>query len=208
MKDLFFHFFKKIMDKLNELIKAFSSLQGIGKKSAVRIAFDLLEKNEYEVKDFVETITTAYQSIKPCNICKKLTDKGTCDICSNDKRNKKIICVVENTKDVMAFEQSGGYNGLYHVLGGKIDPLNGIGIQQLNIESLINRLNDIDEVILALNPDIEGETTILYLSKIISKKNIRISRIASGIPMGGNIEYTDIMTLIKAMEGRQVIYDE
>lgn len=196
------------MDKLNELIKVFSSLQGIGKKSAIRIAFDLLEKNEYEVKHLVDTITTAYESIKPCSICNNLTEQGICEICSSDKRNKKVICVVENTRDVMAFENAGGYNGLYHVLGGKIDPLNGIGVKELNIDNLIQRLDNIDEIILALNPDIEGETTILYLSKIISKKNIKISRIASGIPMGGNIEYTDIMTLIKAMEGRQVICDE
>ncbi|WP_068267990.1 recombination mediator RecR [Caviibacter abscessus] len=196
------------MNKLDELIKVFSSLQGIGKKSAIRIAFDLLEKNEYEVKHLVDTITTAYENIKPCSICNNLTEQGICDICSNDKRNKKIICVVENTRDVMAFENAGGYNGLYHVLGGKIDPLNGKGVKELNIDNLIQRLDNVDEIVLALNPDIEGETTILYLSKIISKKDIKISRIASGIPMGGNIEYTDIMTLIKAMEGRQVIYDE
>lgn len=200
------------MEELNELIKVFSNLQGIGKKSAIRIAFDLLEKDEEQVMHLANTIISAYESIKPCNICHNLTQNDICDICLNDKKNRKIICVVENTRDVLAFENAGGYDGLYHVLGGKIDPLNGVGINDLNISSLIKRLDDsknkVEEVILALNPDLEGETTILYLSKIIKEKDIKISRIASGIPMGGNIEYTDMMTLMKSLEGRQVIYDE
>ncbi len=196
------------MEKLNELIKVFSSLQGIGKKSATRIAFDVLAKSENEINGILNTIKTSYETIKPCNICSTFTDLGICEICTNEKRNKKIICLVENTRDVFAFENAGGFNGLYHVLGGKIDPLNGIGIDNLNITNLLDRLDNIDEVILALNPDIEGETTSLYLTRILNDKNIKISKIASGIPMGGNIEYTDMMTLIKSLEGRQEIKDE
>lgn len=195
-------------DKLDELIKVFSKLQGIGKKSAIRIAFDILSKNKNEIDDFLETIKSSYETIKPCTICYTLTDNNICNICNNEKRNKKILCLVENTRDVFAFENAGGYNGIYHVLGGKLDPLNGIGVDTLHIEELLNRLDNIEEIILALNPDIEGETTSLYLKKILSDKNIKISKIASGIPMGGNIEYTDMMTLVKSLEGRQEIKDE
>lgn len=195
-------------DKLDELIKVFSKLQGIGKKSAIRIAFDILSKNKNEIDDFLETIKSSYETIKPCTVCYTLTDNNICNICNNEKRNKKILCLVENTRDVFAFENAGGYNGIYHVLGGKLDPLNGIGVDTLHIEELLNRLDNIEEIILALNPDIEGETTSLYLKKILSDKNIKISKIASGIPMGGNIEYTDMMTLVKSLEGRQEIKDE
>ncbi|WP_067143201.1 recombination mediator RecR [Oceanivirga salmonicida] len=196
------------MTKLDELIKVFSGLQGIGKKSAIRIAFDVLAKDKTEIENIIETIKTSCETIKPCTICSTLTDLGICEICSNKKRNKKLICLVENTRDVFAFENAGGFNGLYHVLGGKIDPLNGIGIDKLNIKNLLERLDNVEEIILALNPDIEGETTTLYLTRILSDKNIRISKIASGIPMGGNIEYTDMMTLVKSLEGRQEIKDE
>lgn len=195
------------MTKLDELIKVFSSLQGIGKKGATRIAFDLLEKKEEEIIKMLETIKTAYLSIRPCPICHTLTDQEECYVCTSNNRNTSIICIVENTRDVFALENAGGYDGLYHVLGGKIDPLNGIGVSDLNISSLVDRLNGVSEIILALNPDIEGETTSLYLSKLISNKGIKVSRIASGIPMGGNIEFTDMLTLMKAIEGRQEIYE-
>ncbi len=195
------------MKKLDELIDVFSKLPGIGRKSATRIAFDVLEKEEYEINKMLLTIKEAYEEIKPCKICGNLSEYEVCEICSNDKRNKKIVCIVENTRDVIAFEKSGLYDGMYHVLGGKIDPLNGVLIEDLNIEQLIHRIDNenIEEIILALNPDMEGETTVLYLSKILKQKNIKISKIASGIPMGGNIEFTDIATLIKSLEGRREI---
>lgn len=195
------------MTKLDELIKAFSGLQGIGRKSAARIAFDLLKKDEKEVNKFINTLTEAYNTIKPCTICNTLTDSGVCNICTNEKRNHSVICIVEDTKDVFAIENSNVYNGIYHVLGGKVDPLNGVGIDDLNISTLLNRLDKVKEIIFALNPDLEGETTILYLTKLLPK-SIKISKIASGIPMGGNIEYTDIVTLTKSLEGRQTINNE
>lgn len=191
------------MKKLDELINVFAKLPGIGKKSAMRIAFDILEKNEYEIDYITNTIKECYNSIKHCNICGNLSENEICEICSNENRNKEVICVVEGVRDVIAFENSNTYNGLYHVLGGKIDPLNGITMEDLNIEKLISRLNEnIKEIILALNPDLEGETTNLYLIKILKDKNIKISKIASGIPLGGNIEYTDIATLGRSLEGR------
>lgn len=194
------------MDILNELIKVLSKLQGIGNKSATRIAFDLLDKDEEEIKYMVDTITAAYNNIKPCTICANLTDKGECNICTNDRRDRSIICVVESSRDILAFDKSGDYRGLYHVLGGKIDPLNGVGVDELNIKELLNRLNDeVKEIIIALNPDLEGETTVLYLSRILNERGVVTSKIASGIPMGGNIEYSDMATLNQSIEGRQKI---
>ena len=192
------------MKKLDELIEVFGKLPGIGKKSAMRIAFDILEKNEIEIENMLSTIKDAYTSIKHCSICGNLCEGEICEICSSEKRDKSVICIVESVKDVIAFEKSETYNGLYHVLGGKIDPLNGVTIEDLNISELMKRLDekDVEEVILALNPDMEGETTALYLIKMMKNKGVKVSQIASGIPMGGNIEYTDMATLGKSLEGR------
>jgi len=191
------------MKKLDDLIDVFAKLPGIGRKSAQRIAFDILEKSENEIDEMLNTIKTSHSEIKHCKICGNLSENDICEICSDDKRDKNVICVVEGVRDVIAFEKSDTYSGLYHVLGGKIDPLNGITIEDLNLKNLINRLDgSVKEVILALNPDLEGETTNLYLTKILKGKNIKVSKIASGIPIGGNIEYTDILTLGKSLEGR------
>lgn len=191
------------MEKLDDLIDVFAKLPGIGRKSAQRIAFDILEKSENEIDEMLNTIKTSHSGIKYCKICGNLSENDICEICSDDKRDKNVICVVEGVRDVIAFEKSDTYFGLYHVLGGKIDPLNGITIEDLNLKNLINRLDgSVKEVILALNPDLEGETTNLYLTKILKGKNIKVSKIASGIPIGGNIEYTDILTLGKSLEGR------
>ncbi len=192
------------MKKLDDLIGVFGKLPGIGKKSAMRIAFDILEKSELEVEAMLETIRDAHRNIRHCNICGNLTEDDMCEICSNKNRNKNIICVVEGVRDIIAFEKSDTYNGLYHVLGGKIDPLNGITIEDLNVKGLISRIEEsgTEEVIIALNPDLEGETTTLYLTKLLKSKNIKVSKIASGIPMGGNIEYTDMATLGRSIEGR------
>ncbi len=191
------------MKKLDDLIDVFAKLPGIGRKSAQRIAFDILEKSENEIDEILNTIKTSHSGIKHCQICGNLSENDICEICSDDKRDKNVICVVEGVRDVIAFEKSDTYFGLYHVLGGKIDPLNGITIEDLNLKNLINRLDgSVKEVILALNPDLEGETTNLYLTKILKGKNIKVSKIASGIPIGGNIEYTDILTLGKSLEGR------
>ena len=191
------------MKKLDELIEVFGKLPGIGKKSAMRIAFDILEKNEIEIENMLSTIKDAYTSIKHCSICGNLCEGEICEICSSEKRDKSVICIVESVKDVIAFEKSETYNGLYHVLGGKIDPLNGVTIEDLNISELMKRLDekDVEEVILALNPDMEGETTALYLIKMMKNKGVKVSQIASGIPMGGNIEFTDMATLGRSLEG-------
>jgi recombination protein recR len=195
------------MKKLDELIEVFGKLPGIGKKSAMRIAFDILEKNEIEIENMLSTIKDAYTSIKHCSICGNLCEGEICEICSNEKRDKSVICIVESVKDVIAFEKSETYSGLYHVLGGKIDPLNGVTIEDLNISELMKRLDekDVEEVILALNPDMEGETTALYLIKMMKNKGVKVSQIASGIPMGGNIEFTDMATLGRSLEGRREI---
>ena len=198
------------MKKLDELIEVFGKLPGIGKKSAMRIAFDILEKNEIEIENMLSTIKDAYTSIKHCSICGNLCEGEICEICSSEKRDKSVICIVESVKDVIAFEKSETYNGLYHVLGGKIDPLNGVTIEDLNISELMKRLDekDVEEVILALNPDMEGETTALYLIKMMKNKGVKVSQIASGIPMGGNIEFTDMATLGRSLEGRREIESE
>ncbi len=195
------------MKKLDELINVFAKLPGIGRKSAMRIAFDILDKETYEIENMLNTIKTAHETIKPCSICGNLTENEICDICINEKRNKSIICIVEGSRDLIAFEKSETYNGLYHVLGGKIDPLNGVTIDDLNIDKLLKRINDnkVDEIILALNPDLEGETTALYLTRSLRDKDVKISKIASGIPIGSNIEFIDTATLSKSLEGRKEV---
>lgn len=191
------------MKKLNNLIDVFAKLPGIGRKSATRIAFDILEKAPIEIENMIETLKDSYDNIKHCKICGNLSESDICEVCGDENRNKNIICIVESVRDIIAFEKSGTYNGLYHVLGGKIDPLNGVTIEDLNVKALEERIDDnIKEVILALNPDLEGETTNLYLTKMLKNKNLEISKIASGIPLGGNIEHTDMATLGRAIEGR------
>jgi len=177
------------------------------KKEAMEF-FDILEKSEIEIESILSTIRDAYTNIKHCSICGNLCEGEICEICSSEKRDKSVICVVESVKDIIAFEKSETYNGLYHVLGGKIDPLNGVTIEDLNLRKLMNRLDgNVKEIILALNPDLEGETTSLYLTKFLKDKNVKISKIASGIPMGGNIEYTDMATLGRSLEGRVNVDD-
>lgn len=191
------------MKKLNNLIDVFAKLPGIGRKSATRIAFDILEKAPIEIENMIETLKDSYDNIKHCKICGNLSESDICEVCADENRNKNIICIVESVRDIIAFEKSGTYNGLYHVLGGKIDPLNGVTIEDLNVKALEQRIDDnVKEVILALNPDLEGETTNLYLTKMLKNKNLEISKIASGIPLGGNIEHTDMATLGRAIEGR------
>ncbi len=191
------------MKKLDELIEVFGKLPGIGRKSAMRIAFDILEKSDIEIENMLYTIKEAHRNIRHCSLCGNLTENDICEICSSESRNRGIICVVEGVRDIIALEKAETYNGLYHVLGGKIDPLNGITIEDLNIGSLMERIDEsVNEVIIALNPDLEGETTTLYLTRILKEKNVKIFKIASGIPMGGNIEHTDIATLGRSLEGK------
>ena len=172
----------------------------------MRIAFHVLEMEDEELLNFITILKEAKEKIKKCEICGNLTENDICEICSDEERDSSIICIVKDSRDIIAFEKSKTYNGLYHVLGGIIDPLNGIGVDDLDIDKLTKRLTgNVKEVILALDPSLEGETTSLYLSKIIKEKEITVSRIASGIPMGGNIEFSDIATLSRSLEGRKEI---
>lgn len=197
------------MQKLEELIQVFSKLQGIGKKSATKLAFDILNKDKHEFERLIFVLSSAYNSIKECKICHCLTENEVCDFCNSDIRNNKIICVVESFRDVLVIENSKNYNGLYHVLGGLINPLNGIMADNLNIQSLIERLNDVDEIIFALNGNLEGQTTCLYINDLIREvnKNIRVTKIASGVPLGANIEQIDAMTLNLSFEARKNMLD-
>lgn len=190
---------------VNKLINQFEKLPGIGHKSAVRLAFYILESPASTAKDMAEAIVEAKEKIRFCSKCFNLTENDPCEICSNTKRDESIICVVENVKDVVAMEKTHEFKGLYHVLHGSISPMNNISAGDIKIKELLERLKDdtIKEVILATNPTIEGEATAMYISRLIKPLGISVTRIAHGIPVGGDIEYTDEITLIKALEGRR-----
>lgn len=191
-------------ETVNKLINQFEKLPGIGHKTAVRLAFYILESNENVAKEFSETLIKAKNNVKFCSICYNLTENDPCDICSNKKRDDSTICVVENVKDVIAMEKTHEYKGKYHVLHGSISPMNNITAGDIKIKELLERLKDdtIKEVILATNPTVEGEATAMYISRLIKPLGIKVTRIAHGIPVGGDLEYTDEITLIKALEGR------
>ena len=190
---------------LNNLIAELSKLPGIGGKTAQRLAFHILSLSDEEAKDLAFAITDAKANMHYCSICGNLTDKDPCDICSDETRQKDVICVVESPRDVSAMERIREYKGQYHVLNGVISPMNGIGPEDINLRSLILRLqeNDIKEVILATNPNIEGEATAMYISKLVKPAGIKVTRIAHGLPVGADLEYADEVTLSKAMEGRR-----
>ncbi|MDD6032836.1 MAG: recombination mediator RecR [Oscillospiraceae bacterium] len=189
---------------LKRLMEHFASLPGIGRKSAQRLAFHLLDLPEAEAKSFAESILEARRSIHCCRICQNFTDKEVCDICSSDKRDGSVICVVESPKDVLAFERLQEYTGRYHVLHGLISPLDGIGPEQIRIKELLVRLQDteVSEIIMATNPTIEGEATAMYVSKLLKPLGLKVTRLAFGIPVGGELEYADTVTLNKALENR------
>lgn len=191
-------------ETVNKLINQFEKLPGIGHKTAVRLAFYILESNENVAKEFSEVLVKAKQNVKFCSTCYNLTENDPCDICSNNKRDDSTICVVENVKDVIAMEKTHEYKGKYHVLHGSISPMNNITAGDIKIKELLERLKDdtIKEVILATNPTVEGEATAMYISRLIKPLGIKVTRIAHGIPVGGDLEYTDEITLIKALEGR------
>jgi len=185
-----------------KLIEDFKSLPGVGAKTAERYALRILEKDEEEVEMFAEDLLNLKKKIRYCRICGNITEGEICDICADDSRNHAVICVVQEAKDIFALEKT-GYKGVYHVLNGAISPAKGILPEHINIPSLLDRVDEnVEEVILATNPTMEGETTALYLSKILKEKNTEVSRLAHGLPMGGNLDYADELTLIKAMEGR------
>ena len=192
-------------DTVNKLINQFERLPGIGHKSAVRLAFYILESPMQVAEEMSKTLIEAKKNVKFCSVCFNLTEKDPCDICSDKKRDDSVICVVENVKDVIAMEKTHEYKGLYHVLHGAISPMNNISAGDIKIKELLSRLSDdkIKEVILATNPTVEGEATAMYISRLIKPLGINVTRIAHGIPVGGDLEYTDEITLIKALEGRR-----
>lgn len=189
---------------LTKLIEQFASLPGIGRKTAQRLAFYVLNLSDNEAKEFSDAILDAHSKIKNCDVCKNFTDKTVCDICDDDLRDKTTICVVEDPQDISAFERTGKYNGLYHVLHGLISPIDGTGPDQIYIKELLTRLSngDVKEVIVATDPTVQGEATAVYLSRLIKPLGIEVSRLAFGIPIGSSLEYTDEITLFKALENR------
>ncbi|MBV6477817.1 MAG: Recombination protein RecR [Ignavibacteria bacterium] len=197
-------------DALDTLIEEFSKLPQIGRKTAQRLAMYITRLPKEEVEKFAGALIETKDKIRFCRICFNITEDDTCRICRSDKRNRNVICVVEEPQDVFALEKTNEYKGLYHVLHGIISPLDGIGPDDIRIKELIERLNEnegahIEELILALNPTVEGETTILYLSKLLRHLDIKITRIARGIPIGSDIELADEVTLARAMEGRVTV---
>lgn len=190
--------------QITKLIEELSALPGIGAKSAQRLAFHIINMPKERVETLARTMTEARENIKYCKKCFTLTDEEYCPICRSEKRDKKTIMVVENTRDLAAYEKTGKYEGLYHVLHGAISPLQGIGPNDIKLKELIQRLSseDIGEVIIATNSSLEGETTAMYISKLIKPTGIRVSRIASGVPVGGDLECIDEVTLLRALEGR------
>ncbi len=190
---------------LEMLIEQFEHLPGIGHKTAVRLAFSILDESEEEAQAFAEAILDAKRKIVRCKICQNISDTEVCSICADPARDRSMICVVEDSKAVMALERVKEYMGLYHVLHGALSPMDGVGPDQLTIRQLIARLAEgtVKEILLATNPTIEGETTAVYISKLIKPLGIRISRLAYGIPVGGDIDYADEVTLFRAIEGRR-----
>ena len=189
---------------LKKLAEQFASLPGIGRKSAWRLAFHMLTLNKQQVQNFANILLAAHENIRRCGVCQNLTDKGVCDICSDSSRNGDIICVVEGSRDIIIFEKSRSFNGLYHVLHGLISPLDGIGPDKLTIKELLKRVDDggVSEVILATSPTIEGEATAMYISRLLKPLNVVTSRLAYGVPVGGELQYADEMTISKALENR------
>ena len=192
---------------LNRLIEQFASLPGIGRETAQRLAFYMLTVPKEKAQDFADAILEAKEKIHYCSVCKNYTDQDICEICADDTRDKTVICVVEDAKDVAAFERTREYNGLYHVLGGLISPMDGIGPDQLFVKELLSRVQNgtVKEVIMATNPTVEGEATAMYLSRLLKPLGVSVSRLAYGIPVGSDLEYADEVTLYKALENRSIL---
>lgn len=189
--------------KFEDLIQAYSKLPGVGRKTAERYAFTTLNWDEEWINEFITSLSAIKDGIKHCEVCGNLSDGDKCEFCMNDTRNHNVICVVQSPKDIAAIESMQEYNGIYHVLNGLINIQKGILPENLNIQSLVNRINDdIEEVIIATDPTVEGETTALYITKLLDGRT-KVTRLAHGIPMGGHLDYTDAHTLLKAFEGRK-----
>ncbi|WP_018248330.1 recombination mediator RecR [Orenia marismortui] len=191
---------------LSQLIGQLSKLPGVGPKTAQRLAFHILEMDQNEAKVLAKSISEIKEKLTYCSICNNLTQNDPCYICSDLKRDKSLICVIEEVKDIIAMEKTGEYKGLYHVLHGAISPIDGVGPEDIKIKELLSRLDDeVSEVILATDPNVEGEATAMYISKLLKPLGIKVTRIAHGLPVGGDLEYADEVTLSKALEGRREI---
>lgn len=189
---------------LERLIEQFRRLPGIGQKTAVRLAFSVLDYSKEEAEAFAEAIRGAKEQVKLCPVCQNFADGELCPICADEKRDRSVICVVEDARAVMSLEKVKEYNGVYHVLHGAISPMAGIGPDKLHIKELIARLDEnVREVIIATNPTVEGEATAMYITKLIKPMGLQVSRLAYGIPVGGELEYADEVTLMRAIEGRR-----
>ncbi|HAA6135267.1 TPA_asm: recombination protein RecR [Listeria monocytogenes] len=194
-------------EPITKLIDSFMKLPGIGPKSAARLAFYVLDMKEDDVLDFAKALVDAKRNLSFCSVCGHITDKDPCYICADTSRDRSVICVVQESKDVIAMEKMRDFHGIYHVLHGTISPMDGIGPEDINIPDLLKRLQDdtIEEVILATNPNVEGEATAMYISRLLKPSGIKVTRIAHGLPVGGDLEYADEVTLSKAMEGRREV---
>ncbi len=192
---------------LNNLIGVLSKLPGIGPKTATRLAFFILRMPTQEAEELADAIRKVKEEVKVCRECGNYADEEICDICSDQKRDRSVLCVVADPRDVIAIDNTREYRGLYHVLGGVLSPLDGVGPEQLRIRELLDRLkeSDVTEVIIALSPTVEGEATAIYLAKLIKPLGVKVTRIAPGIPVGGELDYADPATLIKSLEGRREI---
>lgn len=198
---------QQFVTPLSKLVEQFEKLPGVGRKSAQRLAFHILSMPKDQAAAFAEAILDAKDKIRHCTVCCNLTDRDICDICDNDKRDRSVICVVEDPRDVAALEKTREYKGLYHILHGVISPMDNVGPESLKIKELITRLADdtVKEVIMATNPTIEGEATAMYLSRLIKPMGVTVTRLAYGIPVGADLEYADEVTLLRAIEGRREI---
>lgn len=190
---------------LSELINQFERIPGVGKKSAQRMAFYVLGMNKDDAKKFASAIENAHEKIHRCEVCCNLTEHELCSVCANEARDKSIVCVVEDPRDVMAIERTHEFEGTYHVLHGAISPMDGIGPDQLTIKELLARLDGVEEVIMATNPTVSGEATAMYVSRLLKPLGIKVTRLAYGVPVGADLEYADEVTLSRAMEGRREI---
>ena len=192
-------------DSILQLIEAFSSFPGIGKKTAQRMAFHVLRSSSNIASQLSESVINMKSKIRFCSVCNGITENDPCNLCSNPKRDESSICIVEQASDVYTFEKINSYHGVYHVLGGVLSPLDGVGPDDLAIESLISRVKPGYEIVIATNPSIEGEATSLYIAKLLNEQSVKVTRLARGLPMGGDLEYLDEATLMRAMEGRTTI---
>jgi len=190
-------------ESVEQLAEQFAQLPGIGRKTAHRLALHILKMEREEVATLAQALVNVKDRVRYCSVCSNITEADPCRICSNSKRDRALICVVEEPSDVLAFEKTNDFKGLYHVLGGALSPLDGVGPDDLRVKELLPRVsNGIEEVILALNPNVEGEATTLYLAKLLKPLAVKVTRIARGLPMGSDIEFADVATLSRAIEGR------